>query len=69
VGWIALYEQFGQGYRLQRQFRKAFLNVLRLVLTQYPAARLEEEETGLLLRNSQPPVASRLVSVVGKALE
>jgi replication initiator protein len=63
ITWVALHEQFGQGYRHIRQFRAALLRVLALVKTQYPAARVEADGGGFELRNSPPPVASRLVPV------
>jgi hypothetical protein len=36
---------------------------LKTVLTVYPSARIEEADTGLVLRNSPPPVSKRLVGV------
>lgn len=61
VPWEALRDQFGQGFGRLRDFRLAFRNVLRDVLTVYPEARLEEAEEGMILHRSPPPVAKRLV--------
>lgn len=63
VTWPALHGQFGHGYHHIRQFRAAFLKVLALVHTQYRAAKVAADETGLELRHSPPPVTPRLVSV------
>ena len=38
VPWFSLHEQFGSGYKQIRQFRKVFLDTLKDVLSQYPAA-------------------------------
>jgi hypothetical protein len=63
ISWEALHAQFGYGYQQIRQFRAVFKKVLAQVRSQYPAARLEVEHTGILLRNSRPPIASRLALV------
>jgi hypothetical protein len=60
ITWQALHEQFGHGYTRLRAFRAEFLKVLALVYTQYRAARVEADGTGLELRHSPPPVAARL---------
>lgn len=65
IPWTALHEQFGQGYKQIRQFRAAFLKVLKEVKLHYPAARFKANRTGLLLANSPPPVQKRLV-LIGK---
>ena len=65
ISWAALHGQFGTGYREVRQFRAAFRRVLREVLTQYPAARLEENDRGLKLLQSTPPI-TRQLQVVSK---
>jgi len=66
IPWPALHEQFGQGYAELRFFRRAFLKALKTVQTQYPAARFEVDRKGMLLRNSPPPIAQRLVLVSNK---
>jgi hypothetical protein len=63
ISWLTLYEQFGLGFTRLRDFRAAFLQVLRMVLSHYPGARVEVDEHGLTLRNSPPPVAPRLIPV------
>ena len=63
VAWSALHQQFGQGYKLIRQFRSAFLEVLKMVKTQYPAARFGVDRGGMMLANSPPPVQRRAVLV------
>jgi len=59
VPWFALYAQFGQGYGRPRDFRRDFRVTLKLVLTAYPEARLEENDRGLILHRSKPPVSAR----------
>ena len=61
IPWAALHQQFGQGYKLIRQFRSAFLGVLKMVKTQYPAARFGIDHGGMMLGNSPPPVQRRTV--------
>jgi hypothetical protein len=63
ITWQALQEQYGHAYTRPRAFRTEFLKVLALVHTQYRAARVEADGTGLELRHSPPPVAARLAPV------
>ena len=52
-----------------RDFRAFFLQQLRAVQTQYPAARLEADRKGLRLRHSPPPIGPRLITSLGTTLE
>lgn len=63
IPWTALHQQFGQGYKQIRQFRTAFLKVLKLVKLAYPAARVKANREGLLLGNSPPPIQKRLILI------
>lgn len=63
VSWVALKDQFGQGYNRVRDFRHVFLQTLWLVSTQYPAANIMADDRGLVLRHSLPPVPPRFVAV------
>jgi hypothetical protein len=70
VSWRALYAQFGQGYGRIDNFRRKFRAILTLALAVYPDAQVDEDERGLLLNPSRPPVAgkgARLTLVSGKA--
>jgi hypothetical protein len=69
VPWSAAYDQFGQGYREIRKFRRDFLALLVQVKAAYPAARLSNDGRGLTLEASQPPVLKRLVQVGGLSTE
>ena len=60
VSWGGLHDQFGHGYARERDFRRQLREVLRTVLTVYPGARVEDEDTGLQLHHSRPPIAPRL---------
>lgn len=58
VPWFSLHEQFGWGYKHIRQFRKVYLETLKSVLTQYPAADVSVSSEGLILKRSAPPITS-----------
>ena len=66
--WAALHEQFGAGYRRIRDFRRFFGQQLHAVLTQYPEAKIEANERGVLLRHSSPPIRPRLITGPGTTL-
>ncbi len=64
ISWAALYQQFGAEYAHLRQFRARFRDPLALALAAYPAARVQESDTGLVLNPSDPPVPEkRIVSL------
>jgi len=63
VPWPELHQQFGQGYREVRKFRRDFLNVLKAVKDQYPSARFSIDEGGVLLAHSPSPVPKRSVLI------
>ena len=66
ISWAALYQQFGAEYAHLRQFRARFRDPLSLALAAYPAARVEESDTGLILHPSEPPVPERkMISLAG----
>ena len=59
ITWVAMYEQFGQGFARLRDFRRNFLQTLHQVHAAYPQARIEADEVGLTLSQSPPPVPPR----------
>lgn len=63
VAWAALYDQFGQGYREIRKFRRDFLGLMLQVKAVYPDARMSEDKRGMTLEHSAPPVAKRLMQI------
>lgn len=63
VPWAALYEQFGEGYKQIRFFRRDFLKLLTKVREAYPDARFSHDQRGMVLEASAPPVAKRLFTV------
>ena len=65
ITWMALNEQFGQGFARLRDFRRQFLQTLHQVQASYPNARLSATEVGLSLEHSPPPVPPRYNSVLG----
>jgi hypothetical protein len=63
VPWVALYDQFGQGYGEIRYFRRDFLRLLAQVKIAYQAACFDHDRRGITLENSPPPVAKRLFAL------
>jgi len=63
VPWTALHQQFGHGYKDIRFFRRVFFATLKMVKTQYPAARFGIDKGGMMLGNSPPPVQRPAVLV------
>jgi hypothetical protein len=61
VPWVSLWEQFGNGYALIRQFRSVFKRTLKQVKVVYPEAKFDLCPQGVVLRHSLPPVARRLL--------
>lgn len=61
IPWVALAGQFGSGYSLSEQglrdFKRAFLRELKHVLVIYPAARVSNGKTGLVLYPSATHIA------------
>jgi hypothetical protein len=52
IPWSALALQFGSDYKLVRQFKAAFLEELRKVVTVYGGAEVEATDEGLLVKPS-----------------
>ena len=67
IGWAALRDQFGAGYRQVFHFKAEFRKALAPALAAYPEARVEVEEPGIVLHPSAPPVAAlvRCQAVIG----
>jgi hypothetical protein len=63
VPWSALYDQFGNGYREIRKFRRDFLRLLTQVKAAYPEAKLSDDRRGIALAASPPPVAKRVIQI------
>ncbi len=62
LSWRALKTQFGTGFAQMNNFKTKFLPNLRLAMSVYPDAHVEEDQgRGLLLYPSRPPVAPKLV--------
>lgn len=49
IPWESLQKQFGAEYGRTRDFKKKFLGQLKAISTVYPEAKLDENETGLIL--------------------
>ena len=59
VSWAALKAQFGDGYERMSNFRRDFIQTLRLVHGQYQTAQIEIHAKGMTLFHSLPPVPPR----------
>jgi hypothetical protein len=62
VSWSQLSDQFGHNYGLPRKFRHFFLDSLKRVSAVYPEAKLQINDTGILLLPSRPHLASAKAS-------
>lgn len=56
ITWAGLYHQFGGGFAQVKHFKPAFRSAVMAALAAYPEARVEEEDAGLLLFPSTPPI-------------
>jgi Plasmid encoded RepA protein len=63
IPWPSLYEQFGEGFGVLRQFRAFFIRMLRQVHTVYPDAKFELDARGMRLWNSPPPITKRIIVI------
>ncbi len=63
IPWTAFKEQFGHGYNRLDNFKRVSRVAMKQVLIQYTTANIEGDNRGLILRNSLPPVPSRLFLV------
>ena len=61
VSWAALHGQFGNDVKDKKTFRRNFKIALRKAVSVYPAAKVEQEDGGLRLRSSAPPIRRKLV--------
>jgi hypothetical protein len=59
VTWKALKGQFGVGFKELHHFKHKWRETLNLALAVYPAADVEIQDAGVLLKPSRPPVAPR----------
>ena len=66
IPWLAVKDQFGQGFDRMDNFKRKFRIALKQVMAQYLAAQLAEDERGLTLFHSLPSVPPRGIMVVKK---
>ncbi|MBI1318966.1 MAG: pirin [Candidatus Hydrogenedens sp.] len=60
ITWAAAYAQFGAGYKEIRHFRPRFAESLKMALAVYPDAKVDiDDDTGLTLHPSRPPIPER----------
>jgi hypothetical protein len=60
LSYYALKDQFGQEYGDIKDFRKKFRIALRQVLVVYPDAKVDDTSSGLLLKESLPPIGPKV---------
>jgi hypothetical protein len=62
ISWKALHAQFGRSVARLDHFKDHFRTVLALAMSVYPDANVDENDngTGLILKPSKPPVATRV---------
>lgn len=56
IPWEVLQAQFGADYARTRDFKRKFINHLKVVKAVYPEAKVEDGDTCLILRPSKPHV-------------
>ena len=61
ISWVALYGQFGAGFKHLPQFKVHFRQAVNTACTVYPDARVDVQQTGLVLYPSRPPVPGKNV--------
>jgi len=62
IRWARLHQQFGAGFKSQRQFKPTFISNLKLALAVYPEAGVEVDDEGVRLLPSRPPVPERQIA-------
>jgi hypothetical protein len=66
LSWPAIKNQFGQSVTRMVDFRRKFLPNLELALAVYPDAKVNIEETGVVLHPSRPPVAPKQIQIAAR---
>jgi hypothetical protein len=56
IGWKDLYQQFGAGYQHMWRWRPRFTDALAEAVAAYPEARVDVEDSHIVLHPSPPPV-------------
>lgn len=62
VTWSALKGQFGAGFREIKHFKNRWPKALQLAMAVYPGAKVEVTDSGVILRQSKPPVPPRQIA-------
>lgn len=57
IPWVAVKDQFGQGYKELYKFRQVFMEALRQVHAVYRHAKIDVTDKGIFLYTSPPPVS------------
>lgn len=57
VSWRDLFEQFGGGYKVMSSWKQKFVQALAEAVAAYPEARVDVEDTHIVLHPSPPPIA------------
>jgi len=65
LSWNNLREQFGQEYKVSKDFKREFRNMLRQVCAVYPEARISDVIGGIQLHYSPAPMSATRISLAG----
>jgi len=63
VTWACLKTQFGADFGQMKKFKYKFRIAMLQVLAYYPKAKVEADSKDLILRNSLPPISTRMIVV------
>ncbi len=63
ISWLGLYEQFGAGFTMLKNFKLKFVPAIAASLAAYPEARVDITEAGITLHPSRAPHA-RIAALV-----
>ena len=61
ISWLAIFGQFGEGYRELYHFKPRLTDALAAAVAAYPEARIELSEAGIVLHPSRPPVSKTTI--------
>ncbi len=60
ISWRALHAQFGSSYKRLDHFRERFLESLKIAAAVYPAAEVDVDSKGLILKPARSPVSPKI---------
>lgn len=64
VSWLSLHQQFGFAYKNVFHFKPRFIEALKMATMVYEQARVEVDQSGVVLHPSAPPVPERSIGIL-----